>query len=86
MRAILPLENVPTVRLKNPFASIKHWAVKVKIYTLHTSIVCVCIVGSRARLLAGLLIPLLVLILALLFCCCCCGSPADGKDRFDFST
>ncbi|KAB5550512.1 hypothetical protein PHYPO_G00054570 [Pangasianodon hypophthalmus] len=40
-----------------------------------------CPYSSRAGLLAGLLIPLLVLILALLFCCCCCGSPADGKDR-----
>ncbi|XP_027002959.2 scavenger receptor class F member 1 [Tachysurus fulvidraco] len=39
-----------------------------------------CPYSIRARLLAGLLIPLLVLLLALLFCCCCCGSPADGKD------
>ncbi|KAI5625560.1 scavenger receptor class F member 1, partial [Silurus asotus] len=40
-----------------------------------------CPSSIRAGLLAGLLIPLLVLILALFFCCCCCGSPADGKER-----
>lgn len=67
---------------KTLFGRIKHWAVKGKICTLLANIVCV--VGIRARLLAGLLIPLLVLLLALLFCCCCCGSPADGKDRLEF--
>uniref|UniRef100_A0A672QUF1 Scavenger receptor class F member 1 n=1 Tax=Sinocyclocheilus grahami TaxID=75366 RepID=A0A672QUF1_SINGR len=41
---------------------------------------CICLLGSRAGLLAGLLIPLCILILALLFCCCCCGRPVEGKE------
>lgn len=40
--------------------------------------------GSRAGLLAGLLIPLCILILALLFCCCCCGGPIEGKEGYEF--
>lgn len=45
---------------------------------------CVCLLGSRAGLIAGLLIPLCILILALLFCCCCCGRPVEGKEGYEF--
>lgn len=45
---------------------------------------CVFLLGSRAGLLAGLLIPLCILILALLFCCCCCGGPVEGKEGYEY--
>ncbi|XP_066515044.1 scavenger receptor class F member 1 [Hoplias malabaricus] len=62
-------------------------------YGMNCSFPCVCGVDKchpetgacpysiQAGLLAGLLIPLLLLIFGLLFCCCCCGHSADGKDR-----
>ncbi|XP_036392556.1 scavenger receptor class F member 1 [Megalops cyprinoides] len=42
----------------------------------------VCHYGSRGVLIAGLLVPLILLLLGLTCCCFCCGSGTDdGKDR-----
>ncbi|KAK2912563.1 scavenger receptor class F member 1 [Channa argus] len=41
-----------------------------------------CPNGARSAVLAGVLVPLLLMFLAVLCCCLCCGGgPVDGKDR-----